>query len=283
MESTPAVDSSPQIWSICLSHADKFDRALVETWKGDMDGILIFVGFHIHLLPSCLLTDFLQSGLFSAVVTAFLIISYPNLQPDVPVISANLTAQVAILLAESTNQSDSQTRHLQSLQNQLPSPNSHTAYLIINALWFLSLAFGLACALAATLVQQWSRTYLQGTEERFNPHQRVRMRTYLQRGVQKFHFSELVDAIPMWVDLISCLDFMISRNITGCFTSLSSYFFAALSSSFSTSIRPSPISCSYSPFLRSSYMSSSPPYPSSSMTAHTRHHSHLSCRTSLMP
>ena len=45
MESTPAVDSSPQIWSVCLSHADKFDRALVETWKGDMDGILIFVGF----------------------------------------------------------------------------------------------------------------------------------------------------------------------------------------------------------------------------------------------
>jgi hypothetical protein len=36
--------------------------------------------------------------------------------------------------------------------------------------------------------------------ERFNPHQRVRMRTYLQQGVQKFHFSELVDAIPMWVD-----------------------------------------------------------------------------------
>jgi Family of unknown function (DUF6535) len=98
------------------------------------------------------------------------------------------------MLAQSTNQSDSETRHVQA---QLPSPNSRTAYLIINALWFLSLAFALACALAATLVQQWSRTYLQGTEERFNPHQRVRMRTYLQRGVQKFHFGELVDAIPM--------------------------------------------------------------------------------------
>jgi hypothetical protein len=79
----------------------------------------------------------------------------------------------------------------------LPNQNSHTAYLIINAFWFLSLAFSLTCALAATLVQQWSRTYLQGTTERFNLHQRVRMRTYLQQGVQKFHFSELVDAIPM--------------------------------------------------------------------------------------
>jgi hypothetical protein len=118
------------------------------------------------------------------VITAFLISSYPKPlpkpQPGVPTNDANL--------------------------------NSHTAYVIINSLWFLSLAFSLACALAATLVQQWSRTYLQGTEERFNPHQRVRMRTYLQRGVQKFHFSELVDAIPMWVDLHTLCQLMISRN-----------------------------------------------------------------------
>jgi Family of unknown function (DUF6535) len=192
MESTPAVESSPQIWSICLSHADKFDRALVETWKGDMDGILIFVGIHIDIHPFiCLLTHFRQSGLFSAVVTAFLIASYPALQADVSTITANLTAQVVTILARSTNQSE-----LEPVTPQLPT-NSHTAYLIINAFWFLSLAFSLACALAATLVQQWSRTYLQGTEERFNLHQRVRMRTYLQRGVQKFHFSELVAAIPM--------------------------------------------------------------------------------------
>lgn len=81
----------------------------------------------------------------------------------------------------------------------MPSPNSYTAYLIINALWFLSLSFSLTCALAATLVQQWSRTYLQGTEEPFNPHQRVRMRTYLHQGVQTFRFSDLVEAIPMYV------------------------------------------------------------------------------------
>ncbi|KAI0287306.1 hypothetical protein BC826DRAFT_972305 [Russula brevipes] len=166
------VDSSLQIWSICLKHADKVDRALVESWKADMDGILIF------------------SGLFSAIVTAFLIDSYKGLQPDFGSANTNLTAQVAILLARSTNQTD-------PVLPPMPTPNSQTAYLTINVLWFLSLTCSLLCALAATLVQQWSRTYLQGTEERFNPHQRTRMRTYLQQGVQKFHFSELVDAIPM--------------------------------------------------------------------------------------
>jgi len=55
----------------------------------------------------------------------------------------------------------------------------------------------LSCALAATLIQQWSRTYLQGTKERFNPRERARMRTYLHLGVRKFYFSEMVGAIPM--------------------------------------------------------------------------------------
>jgi hypothetical protein len=156
-----------------------------------MDGILIFVsGFFsqspsslVHVVPS------LKSGLFSAVVTAFLIDSYKALQPDLATANTNLTAQVAIILARSTNQTE-------PVLPPMPSQNSH-AFLIINILWFLSLSFSLACALAATLVQQWLRTYLQGTEERFNPHERVRMRTYLHRGVQAFKFSKLVAAIPM--------------------------------------------------------------------------------------
>ena len=37
------------IWSIYLSHAAKYDKALVESWNGDMDGILIFVS--LVLLP----------------------------------------------------------------------------------------------------------------------------------------------------------------------------------------------------------------------------------------
>lgn len=147
-----------------------------------MDGILIF------------------SGLFSQVVTSFLVVSYVGLQPDPSVVNANLTAQVVTILSRSTNQSEPVTP-------QLPAPNSHTAYLIINAFWFLSLAFSLTCALAATLVQQWSRTYLQGTEERFNLHQRVRMRTYLQRGVQKFYVSELVDTFPMLLHIALFLFF----------------------------------------------------------------------------
>lgn len=35
--------ASSKIWSSYISEADRYDRAMVESWKGDMDGILIFV------------------------------------------------------------------------------------------------------------------------------------------------------------------------------------------------------------------------------------------------
>lgn len=102
----------------------------------------------------------------------------------------NLTVVLITLLARSSNQNEPELP-------KLPTTNNLNAYLVINALWFLSLFFSLMCALAATLVQQWSRMYLQGIEERYDLHQRARMRTYLQQGVQKFYLTELVGAIPL--------------------------------------------------------------------------------------
>ena len=67
---------------------------------------------------------------------------------------------------------------------------------------------------------------------------------------------------------------------TGSSTPLSSFSLVASSSSSLTSILLSPISCLCSLHLRSSYMSSSPPYPSSIMIARTRRHSRPFSRTS---
>lgn len=31
------------MWSVYVGEAERYDKGLVESWKGDMDGILIFV------------------------------------------------------------------------------------------------------------------------------------------------------------------------------------------------------------------------------------------------
>ena len=38
-------DPSSKMWILAIAHADKHDGAMVERWKADMDGILIYVRF----------------------------------------------------------------------------------------------------------------------------------------------------------------------------------------------------------------------------------------------
>ncbi|KAF7966206.1 hypothetical protein HWV62_39696 [Athelia sp. TMB] len=71
-----------------------------------------------------------------------------------------------------------------------------TSALRVNAFWFLSLCFGLMCALAATLVQQWARHYLQAIERRPAPHKKARIRAYLYQGIESFGMRTVVEMIP---------------------------------------------------------------------------------------
>ena len=49
----------------------------------------------------------------------------------------------------------------------------------VNILWFFSLTLSIACAVSATLVQQWARKYLLTTQIPLSPQRRARVRTYL--------------------------------------------------------------------------------------------------------
>jgi hypothetical protein len=42
-------DTSGKVWSVYLSEAERQDRALAENWKGDTEGILIFVSILLTL------------------------------------------------------------------------------------------------------------------------------------------------------------------------------------------------------------------------------------------
>jgi hypothetical protein len=39
-------DSSGRLWMMYLTEAEKEDKEITESWKGDTDGILVFVGAH---------------------------------------------------------------------------------------------------------------------------------------------------------------------------------------------------------------------------------------------
>ena len=91
--------------------------------------------------------------------------SYRNLQPDPKNTSVILLTKITQQLAEmSTGARVNSTVP--------PSFELQSTDVRVNTFWFLSLVFGLACALAATLVQQWARHYLQAIERRPAPNKR---------------------------------------------------------------------------------------------------------------
>jgi hypothetical protein len=62
-------------------------------------------------------------------------------------------------------------------------------------LWFLSLFMSLSCALAATLVQRWTRRYLADAQPRGPPRKRGPVHAYLRVGVERFGLAKAVDII----------------------------------------------------------------------------------------
>ncbi|KZP12371.1 hypothetical protein FIBSPDRAFT_985086, partial [Athelia psychrophila] len=127
------------------------------------------------------------AGLFSAVVTTFIIEGYGNLMPDPNATTVALLQQISQQLAGNAVQNA-------TLALGLFGPASSA--LRVNAFWILSLCLALTCALAATLVQQWARHYMQAVQRRPAPHSQARMRVYLFDGMKKFKMSAVVEGIP---------------------------------------------------------------------------------------
>ncbi|KAF7341279.1 hypothetical protein MVEN_01864000 [Mycena venus] len=164
--------AAAKLWAVYISEAEKYDKGLVESWKSDMQGMLIF------------------AGLFSASLTAFLIESYKTLNID----SGNATVQ---LLARISQQLDGSAN---GSTLPIPSPSSFTpttASIICNALWFISLGLSLTCALIATLLDQWARDFLHRSEIRSAPLIRARIFSYLYYGLKRFNMHTVVEIIPL--------------------------------------------------------------------------------------
>ncbi|KAI0071368.1 hypothetical protein K474DRAFT_1607045, partial [Panus rudis PR-1116 ss-1] len=110
------------------------DGNKIKDIKEDIDTLLVF------------------AGLFSAVLTAFNIESYQQLQTDPE-------GATAFVLVQILRQLNSTARDDDIFSAFQPAPPS-VMIVTVNALWFLSLSFGLITASVAILVKQWIREHM---------------------------------------------------------------------------------------------------------------------------
>ncbi|KAH9170378.1 hypothetical protein EDB89DRAFT_2098028, partial [Lactarius sanguifluus] len=167
-------DPSDGLWSMYLTEAEKQDKDVTESWKGDTEGILVF------------------TGLFSATVAAFIIESYKLLSPNPSETTNALLTQISGQLVNISNGTP-----LPGIVAESGQPFKPTASAVrVNVLWFLSLVLSLTCALSATLMQQWARRYQELAQHHGAPHRRARMRAYVFDGISKFGMARAVATMP---------------------------------------------------------------------------------------
>lgn len=165
------------LFSMYLKMAGEEDRIMANSLKADADRVLIF------------------SGLFSAVVTAFLTVSVQDLRPDPQDKPTFYLENIYQLLADS-DRTDVPTLPTRSRPPAFSPPRSAVW---VHSLWSLSLVIALSSALLAILLQQWVRRYIKVTQPRSarSLHKQARKRAFFDKGIQELRFQWAVDVLPI--------------------------------------------------------------------------------------
>ncbi|KAK0200736.1 hypothetical protein DFS33DRAFT_1507424 [Desarmillaria ectypa] len=167
---------SARVWRAYLDECQNYDAEMIEGWRDTVDVLLVF------------------AGLFSAVVTTFVVQTLQSLQPDFNEVSAFLLFELVSIqraLANGTSLSDVPPSQLTPDSSFTPS----SLIIWTNGLWFVSLSLSLTIALVAVLTKQWIHHYMSvpsGT-----PRYRSRIRHFRYMGLEKWHVPVIVGLLPL--------------------------------------------------------------------------------------
>ncbi|KAI0357154.1 hypothetical protein OH77DRAFT_137307 [Trametes cingulata] len=145
LATTYAESASADSWTLCAAAMKDHDEARIQAWKEEIDSELLF------------------AALFSAIMTAFDVEVYKELQPQ---------------------SSDSSGPNV-------PTPSA----IVINALWFSALICSLAAASIGILVRQWLNQYTGGLAS-VSP-DIARVRQFRRDGLKKWKVAEIMMLLPI--------------------------------------------------------------------------------------
>ncbi|KAF9027437.1 hypothetical protein BDZ89DRAFT_952160, partial [Hymenopellis radicata] len=165
-----------RVWRAYDEEAAAFDGVMVGQSRDGLDVMLVF------------------AGLFSAVVTSFLVQVSQRLQADFVEMSAVLLYELV-----SVQQSISNGLPVGNVSASTPNPDQKfepdTIDVWINGLWAVSLTCSLVVALAAVLIKQWLHHYASlpsGT-----PGLRSHVRQFRFMGMEQWRVRVIVGMLPL--------------------------------------------------------------------------------------
>ncbi|PBK80953.1 hypothetical protein ARMGADRAFT_817135 [Armillaria gallica] len=169
-----------RVWRTYLEECSAVDIEMLEGWRDGLDVLLVF------------------AGLFSAVVTTFVIQTSQNLQVDYGQVTATLLFELIDVQRAAANGSfvnDVPRSDLTPFSDFRPTISD----LLVNGLWFTSLSFSLATTLFAVLTKQWIHQYIampKGT-----PQDRCRIRQFRYMGLEQWGVGFIIGLLPLLLSM----------------------------------------------------------------------------------
>ncbi len=148
----------------------------------------------------------MQAGLYSAILTAFIIEAYHLLQQD----PANISLQILHQISQQLGGFSVSPNFFNATQPPLPTSTSifqpAPGSVCVNALWFCSLVCSLVTASLGILVKQWLREYL--AMDCIAAKERCRIRLFRRKGLIKYRVFELAAFLPFLLQISLVLFFL---------------------------------------------------------------------------
>ncbi|EKM60111.1 uncharacterized protein PHACADRAFT_250999 [Phanerochaete carnosa HHB-10118-sp] len=170
-------------WPYIEDYVKTYDDGVMEDYAEDVDTLLVL------------------DGLFSAVVTAFVVPAYALLQRDNTQTSVELLSHISTQLSSLTvvppyinSTASPSNAGLNSFQ-----PSAVARW--INSLWFLSLILSLTSAVLGILAKQWIREYLKWNSATGAPRDNILVRQIRVEAWEDWHAPALIASIPALLEL----------------------------------------------------------------------------------
>ncbi|KDR77970.1 hypothetical protein GALMADRAFT_17717, partial [Galerina marginata CBS 339.88] len=181
-------------WENLLEPLLERDKARCDAWKEEVQNLLIF------------------AGLFSAVLTAFVIESYPRLQPGTNDLMITLLERIATRLDNPLNGTASQSRDSMVSQSS-PTDSSFR----INTFWFISLVLSLTTALMGIVSLQWLREH-QRYPKSLPSMDRYALFNMRAEGLEAWYVPQIFSSLPILLQsalilfLVGLVDFLLASG-----------------------------------------------------------------------
>jgi hypothetical protein len=177
-------------WRIAFVEFKTRDEKMVKEYQEEIDTLLVFVRHPHHIFIIKLIILALQAGLFSAVLTAFVVESYQSLQEDYTKTSPDLLRQISQQLANSSLPAAPNSSQFQVQRSDVR----------VNVCWFVSLLLSLVVALFGIFLKQWMRSYIKWTD--VTPDQEaVVVRQFRYRSLETWRLAAILALLPTLLQL----------------------------------------------------------------------------------